>query len=1473
MNEDSKDGDTSELISSFGSPTNYLNNSNNKLSSKVSSRRQSLNKLDAQKQKKRRSSISMLNEMMMTEIKESKDENGKKVSESSESNVYSSNSSESQNESSNVNKKNSKWSESNLNLDSSIKKQLPYNKKEKSSNSENSLSDQMGLLSRNENTILGVNFLNEDKILKKKKLETSMTSSMKIFFSTKIKTEFQNKLKKAKILIKKNQDKLTDNIIKAIKDDNLNMIQDLMLSDTNKIIYKKILQKENFINMMLINKRMKMLMMVLDDNFYKFNLLFPFEYITKKLKIRNKSIFQNEELKQFLLNVVESGLYEKVLTKVMGWFLACFDLKQEFIHFININYDYYPYEQRIYIDNDYELINEYTNNPQNFNEILILCLENGLEELAIELVHTEGKLENGNVITTAIKCKNKDFLKYVWEEPIISYKRYHFSNRRIFQTKKSIKKDNESNFFNNGMKVFNISNLIGPKKNKCSLPKNLITDIVSNWKYLDQDNELFDSLFKSGLYDEMNILLYRFPSRNWHFTKVYFKTIIKSKVINLILPCLKDEKCKEILKENEIQEFIVSHYLTEGNLLYYGAEMINNMPIAYLDFTFSNTFIDKTIIALKNKVINNCHSPVLTCLILYEIISNLKQISTNFDVKCKKVSNKLMILCKNIDESTSDEKYIKFLLSQKDSKGRTGYEIAANIPGCPILESNKIGNIVDNMWQGHLRYDGIFDFSTLLRYIKSPKDKDRNPFKAFGSPDFHKTYFHQICLWKSSCSLRFIQESFTTISLIIIYNLYLFYIVNYDEVMSNINQLTLRDKTLLLIYIIWCCVIVLNIPLNIIYCKLSKKRKFSLDFWNCIEIAMMICSFLTLIDTHKLFPKYDEYGNIIQSDKINDASFLVKVTIYSINDFLVWLRITGILLTYNEFGSLIRMIYLLSIIISKYLVIYLIIIIAAATIYTTLFYKASIMYESYSTTFTTLFQGYLNNSKYQYFYYYKKFGAILCLIFVIVGGLILVNMLIILLSNEYEKLSKSVVVSHKSTLIRYYKRYKWDKKYGYIIFLATPFNIINYLIIPLHFFFEKKNKNKSIKNSLKDINIDNSISDSDILMKALTNDEFDLKDINDNKNEKQNNENKEKSKQEDIFNSIISGIYYLFFYFPIIFIIEAIISIWFIPYAYILGIFRSIKNENTMRGSVKRIFIFLFWIIAGIPFLLYKYLSDLYFLCSTIFNNFDKEELNEKRRIRESITPKEIEQFMQFIHSRENKDKEDLQTLFRNFLLWENQKTDKKTRRYSNYFTKLTNIGQTKTKNINLTLIGINNRSLSFKKNIKKNSSNFSFVFSSRIYKRNLIIIEILQNFLIDNEYFIVDIEKMKMILPYTMNINNEYIKTLIYTNISNIQKALNKKKKKANTFIESKTLNKMFAAVVRLNKVFDGENTDPLKDEEERKKNKFDLEEDEDKFYINYHDILTNMSFELKQTILKMEFKSKENRMKNKTNKTLLAT
>ena len=376
--------------------------------------------------------------------------------------------------------------------------------------------------------------------------------------------------------------------------------------------------------------------------------------------------------------------------------------------------------------------------------------------------------------------------------------------------------------------------------------------------------------------------------------------------------------------------------------------------------------------------------------------------------------------------------------------------------------------------------------------------------------------------------------------------------------------------------------------------------------------------------------------------------------------------------------------------------------------------------------------------------------------------------------------------------------------------------------------------------------------------------------INPNSERSENNknkENKEEIKEEESFNSIVSAIYFIIFYFPVIFIIEAVCSFFFIPFSYLAGLVCSISisNKTTYKDYLFQFLIFLLWAFLGIPVSIFRYIIDLYYLCTTIFSNFDKQIINEKDRIRESITTEEVKEFIKFIHKRDIKEKNDLHTLFRSFLIWENEKDDNKNNKsYSDYLSKASKIGEIKTNNLSVTLKGLNN-----KNGNSKTSFNF---FNLRIYKRNLIIIEILQNFLIDNEYFLVDIEKMKMILPNTMNINNDYIKRLIYTNISNIQRALNKKNKKKNAFMENKLLNKMVGAVIRLNKVFDGENVDPLENEEERKKNKFDLEENEDDFYNVYNTILTNMNNELKQTITKMQIKTKENEIKIKQRKKSLA-
>ena len=115
--------------------------------------------------------------------------------------------------------------------------------------------------------------------------------------------------------------------------------------------------------------------------------------------------------------------------------------------------------------------------------------------------------------------------------------------------------------------------------------------------------------------------------------------------------------------------------------------------------------------------------------------------------------------------------------------------------------------------------------------------------------------------------------------------------------------------------------------------------------------------------------------------------------------------------------------------------VFIILMICFATFFTTVFFRVSNSFRSYIITFTTLFQGFLNNSDYFDFKSYKMFGAICVLIFVTACGLILVNGPIALLSNKYTKLSKVVDAAHRSVLITYYKRFKWDKNYGYLIIL------------------------------------------------------------------------------------------------------------------------------------------------------------------------------------------------------------------------------------------------------------------------------------------------------------------------------------------------------------------------------------------------------------------------------------------------------
>ena len=1252
---------------------------------------------------------------------------------------------------------------------------------------------------------------------------------------------------KQKFLIAKNkiiqdQADYLEGIKVAIQDNNLHSIRALMLKKENQHFYKSQLENGKFLNLMLVQNRMELLVEVLKDPFYKFDETFVFEFLSQKLKDKKKLIDDLDNISQFISNVVRYHLYPKNLTKVLGWFIICFGLNDSFINLVQDNQKEYSLE---YIQfNHFETeddIQDYFQEPENYRRVLILCLKEKLENLAIELIVYKGQLENSEVIESALINNSKTFLRYIWENThnqninlttknksgisVKGAERLSINDKKRSHIMTIFETSMKQSVFNQGNLVFMVSDLVDKIYNLGVIE--LIHEIVSVWKYIDKDKNLLQALFRNQAYDEISILMYRFPdNENWKFSAKNIREVIENNGLELILLCLKQNDCESVLDNPEIQNIIINNYLELGEKMYYGAEMLSHVKKTSLDLSLANDLLKAIEHSIKSKSIINCHSPVLTCLLLCETVAYIGEISVHFYTKCQKVSQELMTFCKNIYEAKPNERYIKFLLGQKDSKGRSAYQIAAEIEAYMVLESPEVGTIVNKMWVGKLRHDGICQFSSLKRFLENPTGKGCNPFQAFEPMNPSKTYFHQLCLWEESCSLRYYPESLSTILLIVLYNLYIFFLVTNDDVMTTTNELNSKMQAMLICYIIWVFCITSNILIQILYCYFSKKRKYEINTWGLIEIVLLVFAFLLLVDTEKWFPSHDENGNEIPSDGKSDLAFVVRAAILSINDIFVWLRITGILLTYEELGPLIRMIYLLSIVTCKYLLIYLILMICLATVYTTIFFRASPSYESYSITFTTLFQGYLNNSDCFDFEYYKMFGAIACLAFVTIGGLILVNVLIALLSNEYTKLSKVVDAAHRRVLITYYKRYKWDKNYGYLILLTTPLNIINFLLIPINLVLRERKK------------IVSTVDNNDISSR-----------------EERLDWQREQNERQKEFNNCVTKILYCIFYFPLIVLINAILSIFLIPVCYFVGIFVSLSDFYIQKehNCCYNLGLMMLWIILGLPYTIFLYVRDICLLFSTVFITVDFNAYDvEKKRIKEFFKPDDIRNFLQFIHKREKAEQNDLHNLFIDYLDFEHQKkaeTDKDFKNQVLYLHKLRNAGKTTTKKayISISSIYTNN------KMNKKNETGLT----GRITKRNLIIIEILENFIIDDgsDNFIVDINKMKMLLPKTMNINNSYIKRLVHTDISSLNKAVNKRKNKDNAFLQHKLLNKIVGSVVRLDKIINAEgNTDPLQSEEAKKKYQFDLKDNEDDFYQTLEKLLSKISDEMKENIKTME-------------------
>lgn len=267
-------------------------------------------------------------------------------------------------------------------------------------------------------------------------------------------------------------------------------------------------------------------------------------------------------------------------------------------------------------------------------------------------------------------------------------------------------------------------------------------------------------------------------------------------------------------------------------------------------------------------------------------------------------------------------------------------------------------------------------------------------------------------------------------------------------------------------------------------------------------------------------------------------------------------------------------------------------------------------------------------------------------------------------------------------------------------------------------------------------------------------------------------------------------------------------SVVLIPICLIKGFIIMIQYENSLK--ILRIFkvINCFrWLITGGFYLVYVYIRDIVQCFYYVFKEAEGK-ITDFQRIKRNLSNQDVIIFLKFLHSdHKNADKKDIHSVFMSYLEYETSEKlliDESLKKKKEYLSRL-NEAAHRTSHINI------------KNNVLHNQNFFLYnekdgVNSSKMYtryiKKNLMILEILENFIIDDDIYgsVIDIKKMRKLLPLTLNVQNFHLRRLVHSNMHALNQAMTRLKLSKSHFLEYQLVNRISQAAQRLDKEMDAE-------------------------------------------------------------------
>ena len=399
-----------------------------------------------------------------------------------------------------------------------------------------------------------------------------------------------------------------------------------------------------------------------------------------------------------------------------------------------------------------------------------------------------------------------------------------------------------------------------------------------------------------------------------------------------------------------------------------------------------------------------------------------------------------------------------------------------------------------------------------------------------------------------------------------------------------------------------------------------------------------------------------------------------------------------------------------------------------AVIFTCIFNRHSSQFIDFSTSVINLFGAFLNDFDcYDFDDNYKVVGSIILFIYVCIASVLFINLLIVIISHGFQKINRVVESSHRAVLINYCKKFKWHKKYGYLILLSPPFNL---LILPA-----------LILN----------------LILYLTMNSFKKKD------------NFEAQKK---FNIKVTRFIFACTYFPFNMICFVIYSIILIPMAYIKGMINMILYLSSIKNSkIYKFYYFTVWFFFGIIYIFYILLRDIYYCYYYKFTEIERKD-DEFLRMTKNLTDKDVVNIFKFIHSpKANESRNDVHSMFLAFLDFEREEDglEHKNLYGKNQKFKITEVKSPKKFMKKDTKMEEDIQNKISTRNILIQSDDNSGNMTTKI-RKNLMLIETLENFTFNDDSVsssAVNISKMRKLLPLVFNIKKKHYNRLVYSHVS----------------------------------------------------------------------------------------------------------